>query len=250
MTDQEIRERLASRLLAAQTPWGRARLNAYVSWKRFLWQFVVGLAFFLKRAFDILASFIAIVMLFPVFLGIALMVKRDGGPVFFRQTRIGLRGREFKMLKFRSMCVDAEAKLKDLLAKNEKASGITFKMKDDPRITKIGKILRKSSLDELPQFWNVLKGEMSLVGPRPPVPREVALYSQADRRRFLVKPGITCLWQVGEREGGLLEIGDRNSIDFPEQVSLDVRYIESQSFWRDLLILAKTVPAILFGKGM
>ena len=211
---------------------------------------MVGLAFFLKRAFDILASFVAIVMLFPVFLGIALLVKRDGGPVFFRQTRIGLRGREFKMLKFRSMCVDAEAKLKDLLAKNEKASGVTFKMKDDPRITKIGKILRKSSLDELPQFWNVLKGEMSLVGPRPPVPREVALYSQADRRRFLVKPGITCLWQVGEREGGLLEIGDRNSIDFPEQVSLDVRYIESQSFWRDLLILAKTVPAILFGKGM
>jgi lipopolysaccharide/colanic/teichoic acid biosynthesis glycosyltransferase len=154
------------------------------------------------------------------------------------------------MLKFRSMCVDAEAKLKDLLAKNEKASGITFKMKDDPRITKIGKLLRKSSLDELPQFWNVLRGDMSLVGPRPPVPREVALYTQADRRRFLIKPGITCLWQVGEREGGLLEIGDRNVIDFPEQVALDVRYIESQSFWRDVLILGKTVPAILFGKGM
>jgi len=140
--------------------------------------------------------------------------------------------------------------LKDLLAKNEKASGVTFKMKDDPRITKIGKILRKSSLDELPQFWNVLAGDMSLVGPRPPVPREVALYSQADRRRFLVKPGITCLWQVGEREGGLLEIGDRNRIDFPEQVSLDVRYIESQNFWKDVAILVKTVPAILFGKGM
>jgi lipopolysaccharide/colanic/teichoic acid biosynthesis glycosyltransferase len=123
-------------------------------------------------------------------------------------------------------------------------------MKDDPRITKVGRFIRKSSLDELPQFWNVLKGEMSLVGPRPPVPREVALYSQADRRRFLVKPGITCLWQVGEREGRLFEIGDRNQIDFPEQVALDVRYIESHSVWRDLWILAKTVPAILFGKGM
>jgi lipopolysaccharide/colanic/teichoic acid biosynthesis glycosyltransferase len=250
MTDQEIRDRLMTRLLAAQTPWGRARLNAYVRWKRLSWQVVVHASLFLKRAFDVIVGFCAVILLAPVFLVIAILVKRDGGPVFFRQTRIGLMGREFKMLKFRSMCVDAEAKLKDLLAKNEKASGFTFKMKDAPRITKIGKILRKSSLDELPQFWNVLRGDMSLVGPRPPVPREVALYTQADRRRFLIKPGITCLWQVGERAGGLLEIGDRNIIDFPEQVALDVRYIESQSFWRDVLILGKTVPAILFGKGM
>lgn len=185
-----------TRLLAAQTPWGRARLNAYVRWKRLSWQVVVHASLFLKRVFDIIVGFCAVILLAPVFLGIAILVKRDGGPVFFRQTRIGLMGREFKMLKFRSMCVDAEAKLKDLLAKNEKASGVTFKMKDDPRITKIGKILRKSSLDELPQFWNVLRGDMSLVGPRPPVPREVALYTQADRRRFLIKPGITCLWQA------------------------------------------------------
>jgi len=250
MTEQEIRERLMSRLLAAQTPWGRARLNTYVRWKRISWQVVINATLFLKRAFDIVISVLAIICFAPIFLVIAVLVKSDGGPIFFRQTRIGLNGREFKMLKYRSMCVDAEARLKDLLAKNEKASGVTFKMKDDPRITKIGKILRKSSLDELPQFWNVLAGDMSLVGPRPPVPREVALYSQADRRRFLVKPGITCLWQVGEREGGLLEIGDRNSIDFPEQVSLDVRYIESQNFWKDVVILMKTVPAILFGKGM
>jgi lipopolysaccharide/colanic/teichoic acid biosynthesis glycosyltransferase len=250
MTEREIRERLMTRLLAARTPWGKARLNAYVRWKRVSWQVVVNATLFLKRLFDIVISIVAIIMLSPAFVVVALLVKRDGGPVFFRQTRIGQNGREFKMLKFRSMCVDAEAKLKDLLAKNEKASGVTFKMKDDPRITKIGRILRKSSLDEVPQFWNVLAGEMSLVGPRPPVPREVALYSQADRRRFLVKPGITCLWQVGERKGGLLEIGDRNAIDFPEQVSLDVRYIESQSLWKDLVILAKTVPAILFGKGV
>jgi lipopolysaccharide/colanic/teichoic acid biosynthesis glycosyltransferase len=238
------------RLLTAQRPWSRALLNARVSLRRAGWLMVINATFFLKRAIDILVSLMALVLLAPVFLLVAILVKVDGGPAFFRQTRVGLHGREFKMLKFRSMCVDAEAKLKDLLARNEKASGVTFKMKDDPRITRIGKLLRKSSLDELPQFWNVLRGDMSLVGPRPPVPREVALYSLADRRRLLVKPGITCLWQVGERGGGFFEIGDRNAIDFPEQVNLDVRYIESQSVGKDLWLLAKTVPAILFGKGM
>lgn len=250
MTEEEIRTRMMERLLAAQSPWGRFRLGCYVRWKRLAWLIVTNTTLFLKRVVDIVVAIAALIAFSPLFLLFALLVKRDGGPVFFRQTRIGLGGREFKMLKFRSMVVDAEARLKDLLAQNEKASGVTFKMKDDPRITRIGRFLRKSSLDELPQFWNVLRGDMSLVGPRPPVPREVALYSQADRRRFLVKPGITCLWQVGERQGGVFEIGDRNTIDFPEQVELDVRYIESHSFWRDLWILAKTVPAILFGKGM
>jgi lipopolysaccharide/colanic/teichoic acid biosynthesis glycosyltransferase len=250
MTENEMRERLMARLLAAQTPWGRWRLGAYARGKHWAWRAVVGGTTFFKRVLDIVASAVALVVLAPVFGLLAVLVKMDGGPVFFRQTRVGLCGREFKMLKYRSMVVDAEARLKDLLAKNEKASGVTFKMKDDPRITKVGRILRKTSLDELPQFWNVLIGEMSLVGPRPPVPREVALYTQADRRRLLVKPGITCLWQVGERRGGFWEIGDRNAIDFPEQVGLDVRYIESQRFWGDIWILLKTVPAILFGKGM
>lgn len=249
MTDAEIRERMSERLLAAQSPLGRTRLNLYVKWKRLAWNGVTGLAYFLKRVFDIVVSVIAIILLAPVFIGLAIAVKLDGGPVFFRQTRYGLHGREFKMLKYRSMCVDAEAKLKDLLAQNEKKEGITFKMKDDPRITKVGKVIRKTSLDELPQFWNVLRGEMSIVGPRPPVKREVELYEQRHRRRFQAKPGITCLWQVGERQGGLFEIGDRNAIDFEEQVALDVRYIESQSFWKDLWLLLKTVPAILFGKG-
>lgn len=249
MTDAEIRERMAERLLAAQTPWGRTRLTFYVRWKRLAWNAVTGFARAVKRAFDIAVAVGAIVMFSPVFLFLALAVKLDGGPVFFRQTRYGLNGREFKMLKFRSMCVDAEARLKDLLDRNEKKEGITFKMKDDPRITKIGRIIRKTSLDEMPQFWNVLVGEMSIVGPRPPVKREVELYEQRHRRRFNVKPGITCLWQVGEREGGLFEIGDRNTIDFEEQVELDVRYIESQSFWKDIWLLLKTVPAILFGKG-
>jgi lipopolysaccharide/colanic/teichoic acid biosynthesis glycosyltransferase len=249
MNESEIRDRMAARLLTAQTPWGRSRLNFYVKWKRSAWNFTTGFAYFLKRAFDIVISLIAMVMLAPVFIFIGIAVKLDGGPIFFRQTRYGLHGREFGMLKYRSMCVDAEAKLKDLLAKNEKKEGITFKMKDDPRITKIGKIIRKTSLDELPQFLNVLKGEMSIVGPRPPIQREVELYEQRHRRRFNVKPGITCLWQVGERECGFFEIGNRNSIDFEEQVNLDVRYIESQSFWKDLWLLLKTVPAILFGKG-
>lgn len=238
------------RLLTARTPWGRSLLHLRIGVKRVGWLVVIQAAFVLKRALDIIISLWALVVFSPVYLLLALLVKLDGGPVFFRQTRIGLNGHEFQMLKFRSMCVDAEARLKALLVKNEKSAGVTFKMKDDPRITRIGKILRKSSLDELPQFWNVLRGDMSLVGPRPPIPREVALYSVADWRRFLVKPGITCLWQVGERGGGFFEIGDRNAIDFPEQVSLDVRYIESQSVWKDLWLLAKTVPAILFGKGM
>ncbi len=250
MTPQEITDLSLNRLLAAQTPWGRAHLNARAGLKRLSWRAVVNAALFIKRALDIVGSTLALLLLAPVFLVLALLVKLDGGPAFFRQTRVGLNGRKFKMLKFRSMCLDAEARLGALLAQNEKASGVTFKMKNDPRITRIGKLLRKSSLDELPQFWNVLCGDMSLVGPRPPVTREVALYSTADRRRLLVKPGITCLWQVGERRGGLFEIGDRNAIDFPEQVSLDVRYIESQSVGKDLWLLAKTVPAILFGKGM
>lgn len=249
MTEAELLEKMTGRLLAAQTPWGRARLHLYVKWKRTAWNWITGFTKVIKRIFDIVVSLIAIVCLFPVFVAIAILVKLDGGPIFFRQTRYGLHGREFGMLKFRSMCVDAEARLKDLLAQNEKKEGITFKMKDDPRITKIGRIIRKSSLDELPQFWNVLRGEMSIVGPRPPVRREVELYEQRHRRRFNVKPGITCLWQVGEREGGLFEIGDRNSIDFEEQVDLDVRYIESQSFWKDVWLLLKTIPAILFGKG-
>lgn len=249
MTDSELKEKLMDRFTTANSPLGRWRLNAYVKWKRLAWNFVVGSTHFIKRLLDIVLSIFAIIFLSPVFVVIAILVKMDGGPILFKQTRIGLRGKEFKMWKFRSMCVDAEARLAELLKHNEKKEGVTFKMTDDPRITRVGRFIRKASIDELPQFFNVLLGEMSLVGPRPPVPREVALYTQEDRRRFLVKPGITGIWQVGEREGGTFEIGDRNAIDFKEQVSLDVRYIESQSVWKDLWLLAKTVPAILFGKG-
>lgn len=248
INEEEIRARMMARLLAAQTPWGRLRLNIYVRLKRLAWSAVVGGALFLKRSLDIVISVVALILLSPALAVIALLVKMDGGPVFFRQTRVGLMGGEFKMLKFRSMVVNAEARLREVLEKHAKPGAVTVLIRDDPRITKIGNFLRKSSLDELPQFWNVLRGDMSLVGPRPPVPREVALYSQSDRRRLLVKPGMTCLWQIGEREGRLLEVGHRHHIGFSEQVELDVRYIESQSLLRDLWILAKTVPAILLGR--
>ncbi len=249
MTSDQMAALLAQRMLTASTASGRARLHFYMQWKRLAWRWTIGCTAFFKRGIDIAASGMLLLVLSPVMIVTAILVRRDGGPVFFKQMRVGLRGKEFGMLKFRSMCVDAEAKLKALLDQNEKNDGITFKMKNDPRVTAIGRFIRKSSIDELPQMINVLRGEMSLVGPRPPLPREVALYSPEDRRRLLAVPGITCLWQIGEREGGLLEVSDRNRIEFPEQVSLDVRYIESQSFWKDLLILVKTVPAVLLGKG-
>jgi len=157
----------------------------------------------------------------------------------FEQIRVGKYGCHFKMYKFRSMRPDAEKQLEKLLAQNHHKEGITFKIKDDPRLTRVGKWLRKFSFDELPQFYNVFKGDMSLVGPRPPVPREVALYTLADRRRLAIKPGITCFWQIGGRA----------EIDFSGQVDLDVQYIEQQSLFTDIKILARTVPAVLSGKG-
>lgn len=240
MSEQEINALVVERFSSVQSPIGRWKLNAYASFKRRSWNCVIASAFFLKRFFDVIISAMMLLALAPVFLTVALLIKlEDGGPVFFGQKRVGKRGREFTMWKFRSMCVDAEKKLQEVLAKNQHASGVTFKVKDDPRITRIGRWLRKFSVDEFPQFYNVLIGDMSLVGPRPPVPREVALYTPADRRRLEATPGLTCFWQIG----------GRSNIDFPEQVRLDVQYIESQSFWLDLKILVKTVPAVLLGRG-
>jgi lipopolysaccharide/colanic/teichoic acid biosynthesis glycosyltransferase len=143
------------------------------------------------------------------------------------------------MFKIRSMCRGAEQRVVELLEKNKHRDGVTFKIENDPRITRVGKWLRKFSFDELPQLYNVLIGDMSLVGPRPPLPREVARYSPADRRRLAIKPGITCIWQISGRA----------EIDFSGQVQLDVAYIERQNFWTDLLILTRTIPAVLSGKG-
>lgn len=225
--------------LALQTPWGRWWLNLHVHWERLLWHALVFGAQVSKRLFDIVSSSIAIVLLSPFLLLMLLLVRMDGGPAIFVQTRVGRFGREFKMYKYRSMCLDAEQRLKDVLAQNQHGQGITFKIKDDPRITKVGKWLRKFSLDELPQLFNVLKGDMSIVGPRPPLPREVERYTLEDRRRLEVTPGITCIWQISGRA----------NIDFSGQVLLDVRYIESQSFWTDLKIIFRTFPAVLMSKG-
>lgn len=240
MSDQEINALLLERFSAVQSPFGRWKLNAYTRWKSLSWHYVIRSAEVIKRVTDVIGSAVALVLLLPIFAIVALLIKlEDGGPVFFAQKRVGKWGKEFRMLKFRSMCVDAERRLQAILAKNQHSTGVTFKLKDDPRITRVGRYLRKFSVDELPQFYNVLKGDMSLVGPRPPVPREVALYTAADRRRLEVTPGLTCFWQIGGRA----------NIDFPQQVQLDVQYIESQSFWVDLKILIKTVPAVLLGRG-
>ncbi len=204
------------------------------------WKLTVLGSYAFKRLMDIVGSAVGMVLLSPVFVGIALAVKLTSpGPVIFRQVRVGRYGRHFQFYKFRSMYMDAESRKADLMNKNESADGVIFKMKDDPRITKVGRFLRRTSLDELPQLWNVFIGDMSLVGPRPPVPSEVMKYTLEDRKRLDVIPGITCLWQI---EG-------RSEIPFHEQVRLDKEYILAQGVWKDIVILLKTIPAILGGKG-
>lgn len=224
----------------AATPVGRVRIAIRRWRRRILWQFAIGGALLLKRLIDLAVAGCALLALSPLLCLTALLVKiEDGGPVFFRQMRVGLRGRTFGMWKFRSMRRDAEALKARLAAQNEMGGGVIFKMKNDPRITRTGKWLRKFSIDEMPQLWNVLKGEMSLVGPRPPVPSEVAKYTVEDRQRLLVRPGLTCFWQVG----------GRSEIDFAGQVRLDLAYIRAESFALDLKLLLKTIPAVLLGKG-
>jgi len=208
--------------------------------KKYLWSLVVGAAKLFKRAMDIVVSLGALIVLSSLFLAVAAAIKlTDGGPILFWQARVGKWGREFPFPKFRSMVVDAETIKDSLLDQSHHEDSVTFKMKKDPRVTWIGRIIRKLSIDELPQLWNVLMGDMSLVGPRPPVPQEVAQYTLSDRRRLDAIPGLTCFWQVSGR-------GD---IPFPKQVELDVQYIESQSLWVDIKVLFKTIPAVLIGKG-
>lgn len=236
--DAALREALLRR-------YGRVRPDGFwrrlaFQGKRLMWKAVVGGAYVFKRLLDIVAATILLILLGPLFLTIMLLIRLESpGPIFFRQIRVGRWGKLFTMWKFRSMYIDAEARKAALLAANESGGGVIFKMKQDPRITKVGRFIRKASIDELPQLWNVLVGDMSLVGPRPALPSEVNQYSLADRRRLEVIPGITCIWQVS----------GRSDIPFPEQVKLDVQYIESSSFWQDLLILFKTVPAVLLGRG-
>ncbi|MCP3137198.1 exopolysaccharide biosynthesis polyisoprenyl-phosphate hexose-1-phosphate transferase EpsZ [Pyxidicoccus xibeiensis] len=193
----------------------------------------------MKRLFDICVSAVALWMLLPLLAFVALAVKLTSkGPIFFKQLRVGQNGKSFYMLKFRSMVVNAE-ELKAKLAAQNEMSGPVFKMKNDPRITGIGRFIRKFSIDELPQFINVLRGEMSIVGPRPPVPSEVAKYETWQRRRLSVRPGLTCIWQVS----------GRNQISFEEWMYLDMQYIDHWSLTSDLTLLLQTVPVVLTGRG-
>ncbi|MGG0750468.1 sugar transferase [Priestia megaterium] len=195
---------------------------------------------FLKRTFDITGALLGIIFLSLVFFIVAVLIKLEDpkGPIFFSQKRIGKNGQEFHMYKFRSMVTDAEARLQDLLKHNE-TTGAMFKMKNDPRVTKIGRFIRKTSIDELPQLWNVLKGDMTLVGPRPPLQREVAEYTGYQLQRLLVTPGCTGLWQVS----------GRSNIGFEEMVELDLSYIQSRTFFMDIKIIFKTVTMLFGSKG-
>lgn len=195
---------------------------------------------FTKRMMDIIGSLIGILLLSLLFVLIAILIKIEdpNGKVLFSQERVGKDGKSFKMYKFRSMVSNAEEKLQELLMYNE-VSGAMFKMKDDPRVTKVGKFIRKTSIDELPQLFNVLKGEMSLVGPRPPLSREVVEYTEYDRQRLLVTPGCTGLWQVS----------GRSNIGFKEMVELDLEYIRKRNVLFDIKIILKTITIVLFSKG-
>lgn len=237
--DQELMERLHQ-----QYARGGLRISGWRQWIRFmakknLWIAVIEGSRALKRLIDIVGSGVGLVLLSPVFAITTLAIRLDSpGPAFYAQKRVGKWGRIFTMYKFRSMIPNADRLKEELLDKNE-SGGVTFKMKRDPRITRVGAFIRKFSIDELPQLYNVLRGDISLVGPRPPVPKEVDEYTLADRRRLGVIPGITCIWQVS----------GRSDIEFDGQVRLDVRYIESQTFWGDVIILLKTIPAVLSGRG-
>lgn len=197
--------------------------------KRIYWRF--------RRAQDILLSVIALALLWPLMLIVAVLILIDDpkGGVIFAQNRVGRDGKIFRFYKFRSMCADAESKLDDLLKKNE-MNGPVFKIKDDPRITRVGKFIRKTSIDELPQLFNILKGDMSIVGPRPAIPREVEQYTDYERQRLYVQPGLTCYWQIQPH---------RNDLSFEEWLALDLKYIRERSFIVDWKIIFRTVGAVL-----
>ena len=196
---------------------------------------------FCKRAFDIFFSLIVLVGLCWLYAIVAVAIKLDDpqGPVVFKQARVGRDGKEFQMYKFRSMVADAETRLTQLLERNEK-TGPVFKLHDDPRVTRVGRVIRKVSLDELPQFVNVLKGDLSVVGPRPALPREVAEYSERDRQRLSVKQGLTCFWQVQP---------DRDAVNFDEWVELDLAYVRKCSVLTDLRLIVRTVGCVLTAQG-
>lgn len=189
----------------------------------------------LKRLIDVICSLLGLIVLSPLLLVIMLIIKKDGGPIFFKQVRVGYKGKKFNMYKFRSMVVNAEELKAKLMDQNE-MTGPMFKMKDDPRVTKIGKFIRRTSIDEIPQLINIIKGDMSLVGPRPSLPKEVEQFEPWMLERLDVKPGLTCFWQVS----------GRNDIDFQDWMKLDIKYVNERSILVDIKLILKTV-LVLFG---
>ena len=211
-----------------------------IQFRMLVWYMTISFSLAFKRLMDIVLAILALILGSPVFLLTAFLVKvTSPGPIIFSQVRVGKFGRHFKFYKFRSMYIDAEARKAELMKHNESKDGVIFKMKHDPRITPVGRFIRKFSIDELPQLFNVILGDMSLVGPRPPLPSEVRTYTLEERKRLNITPGITCLWQVS----------GRSELPFKQQMALDKEYIASRSAWKDFLILLKTIPAILTGKG-
>ena len=214
--------------------------NLSIRLRRKFWRIRPYLGAYLKRSVDIGAASFALILLSPLLMITALLIKRQSpGAIIFRQIRVGKHGRQFSMYKFRSMFIDAEARLAELKQDNESKDGVIFKLKHDPRITSVGRFIRKLSIDELPQLVNVLNGSMSLVGPRPALPSEVAQYDSPQTYRLQCKPGITCIWQVS----------GRSDIPFHQQVEMDVDYIQRKSIFTDITILLKTVPAVLLARG-
>ncbi len=194
---------------------------------------------FAKRVFDVVSSLLALIVFSPLMGITALAIKmEDGGSPIFAQTRVGKDGKFFRMYKFRSMCEDAEKKLKELQDRNE-ADGLAFKMSNDPRVTRVGAFIRKTSIDELPQLFNIFKGNMSVVGPRPPLGYEVMQYDDYQMQRLSVKPGLTCYWQCS----------GRSDVSFDEWMDLDIKYINERGFLKDIEIIFRTIPAVLFHKG-
>jgi len=236
MITGKIKEQILSRL--TQRGW-----KAHICYKGKLWVWwgiTINLSYGLKRTLDVLIASSALILLFPLFVLTALaIVLENHGPIFYIQTRVGEKGRHFRFYKFRSMSIDSERIKSRLMDRNESQDGVIFKMKKDPRITRVGRIIRKLSIDELPQLINVIKGDMSLVGPRPPLPKEVHHYTLEQRKRLHIRPGITCIWQVS----------GRSDIPFTGQVRLDLEYLQSTSLLTDLVILMKTIPAVLTGRG-
>jgi exopolysaccharide biosynthesis polyprenyl glycosylphosphotransferase len=231
----------AARMLAmfAERRFEGYRSNQRLRARMLIWSIRTKLIRSIKRALDITVASVALLFTAPLMLLTALFIKLDSpGPILFRQVRVGKDGEHFDCYKFRSMYVDAEKRKAELMARNE-ADGPVFKMRNDPRVTRVGAVIRKLSIDELPQLFNVLKGEMSLVGPRPALPSEVAAYTFEQIGRLHAVPGIT----------GLQQISGRSNLDFKRWVELDLQYISEQSIWKDVEILIKTIPAVIFSKG-